>query len=425
MRIFILLLVGTAFLGPNVFSINTVFFQMSLYRLMLAIAPLLLIGSINNQKLREFTKRNNFLTYVFMLFWTIYAMISVVIVQDYSSWFRYLIFIISGVLAIWLIGLYLYKQNDFFRVFSLIEVFVTLYSLIGYYEILTGDYRFLNAGSEDYFSEALNSVGTRIPTSVFGNPNNFALFCIVGYYNSLICRKIQGNIFVRSASLIVAFSSIILLLATESRACLIGFLSSLFALGTLEVTQNFKWRKIIPFIAVAVIFLAISLGSPENFQESILPLVAIDFTGETEGSDFIRMNLILNGLAFLKESGFLGVGAGNIEYHMAHNSLFFVGETTNIHNWWMEILVSFGVIVFLGYIIIYLKNFVLLRHYALTTNDANTRYISQCLLGFMIAFVLASISASSNMTAEWLWAYWGIVYSYVNSLSSNTASSSK
>src|SRR5690606_23743179 len=43
----------------------------------------------------------------------------------------------------------------------------------------------------------------------------------------------------------------------------------------------------------------------------------------TTGGDQVRINLIKNGLYFLENSMFLGVGLGNIEYHMLNNKIYY------------------------------------------------------------------------------------------------------
>src|SRR5690606_17923473 len=66
----------------------------------------------------------------------------------------------------------------------------------------------------------------------------------------------------------------------------------------------------------------------------------------------IRWYLLLYGLRFVKESHFMGVGAGNVEAHMeAYRHQ--LENIVNIHNWWAEILVNFGVIVFGLYVVFY------------------------------------------------------------------------
>lgn len=74
-----------------------------------------------------------------------------------------------------------------------------------------------------------------------------------------------------------------------------------------------------------------------------------DFEG-TQKSATDRKFLILNGLNFLQKSNFMGVGPGNIEPLMATLD---VVKAKNMHNWWVEVLVNFGVIVFIPYMALY------------------------------------------------------------------------
>lgn len=63
-----------------------------------------------------------------------------------------------------------------------------------------------------------------------------------------------------------------------------------------------------------------------------------------------RKALIANGLRLLHQSRYLGVGAGNIEYYMQGMPGV---DKTNIHNWWAEVLVNFGVVIFIPYMALY------------------------------------------------------------------------
>jgi hypothetical protein len=72
--------------------------------------------------------------------------------------------------------------------------------------------------------------------------------------------------------------------------------------------------------------------------------------GETGQSATVRKYLVLNGLRFLQDSHFLGVGPGNIEPLMQGAPKV---NKINMHNWWVEVLVNFGVIIFVLYMSLY------------------------------------------------------------------------
>ena len=71
---------------------------------------------------------------------------------------------------------------------------------------------------------------------------------------------------------------------------------------------------------------------------------------ETGRSATVRKFLILNGLRFLHQSHYMGVGPGNVEVYMDGAPKV---DKVNMHNWWGEVLVNFGVIIFILYMSLY------------------------------------------------------------------------
>lgn len=65
-------------------------------------------------------------------------------------------------------------------------------------------------------------------------------------------------------------------------------------------------------------------------------------------SDKVRLNLILNGIDFLQESNYLGLGAGGFrEYNIQKKGKRPIGNVLGAHNFVIEIIVQFGIFVFL------------------------------------------------------------------------------
>jgi teichuronic acid biosynthesis protein TuaE len=135
--------------------------------------------------------------------------------------------------------------------------------------------------------------------------------------------------------------------------------------------------------------------------------------GYSGGGDNIRVNLIKQGLVILKDKFFLGTGLGNIEYNIAQKGVKDTFGIVNIHNWWVEILVSSGIIIFLLYVYIYFRNIPLL--YRGTKNhNCTLSCLSYCFLGFSIAFIIASMGPSSCIGIEWMWPAIALVMTYTN-----------
>jgi teichuronic acid biosynthesis protein TuaE len=200
------------------------------------------------------------------------------------------------------------------------------------------------------------------------------------------------------------------LVASQSRSGFIGFLISIIPLAYFYLKRcSIKKRLLFVIISLIVLFTISSwiIANKELYEA----LITVD---TSSGSDQTRINLIKNGLIFLVNSLFLGVGLGNIEYHMATNA-FYLTQYINIHNWWMEILVSSGVFIFIIYIVIYTKSLLRLYHMSLGKKDKDIMVISTCFFCFLIAFLIAAVGSSSSMTSEWLWPAMAVVMSFVNS----------
>jgi teichuronic acid biosynthesis protein TuaE len=154
--------------------------------------------------------------------------------------------------------------------------------------------------------------------------------------------------------------------------------------------------------------------NPESIKSLFISInenLNINFSSQS-GSDFVRINLIKNGLFFLISTLGFGVGAGNIEYWMSHKAMYNTGGVLNIHNWWLEILVGYGVVIFIMYIVFYFKLFRSFYRKFKYSRSKVDMSMSLGIMCFMIGYVIGSISSSSNISSEWLWVFWGIAIAY-------------
>jgi teichuronic acid biosynthesis protein TuaE len=105
---------------------------------------------------------------------------------------------------------------------------------------------------------------------------------------------------------------------------------------------------------------------------------------------------------------------------MLNRSIYDTQGIVNMHNWWMEILVGYGIIVFIMYIIFFCKLLIhLIKKYKLSRNRIDYS-VSLGMIFSMTGFIIGSTSSSSNLNSEWLWVFWAIVIAYqgieINSL---------
>lgn len=400
-----LALIITSFLGSKILAIN-IGPQLSLCRILFLLSPIILfLEKRNNFEKRRISKYTSFL-----LFWSVYAFCSVIFVKDSESFFRLYFFLLLGLACSYFCCNNIKNIHDVKIILVGFETIAILFSLVGIYEIVTGDYRFVNEQSVDWFesrSMMESTIGIREPVSVFANPNDFGLFLLFAFCVSttLFCLSstFKGKLF----NLIVTILTMIMIVLVQSRA---AFLSLLIGLAILLI-DFYKQRGPI-FRLLFIIFIIISFSSITGWliANQDLYYALVEFDVASGGSDTIRIDLIKNGWIFLINSAFCGVGLGNIEYHMLHNAVYNTGGTLNIHNWWMEVLVSSGIFVFIWYISVYLRTY---RFFIKKMRDKRNKqcyYIVRMGVMMMSVFIIGSISSSSIFPMEWIWALFAVLF---------------
>ena len=146
-------------------------------------------------------------------------------------------------------------------------------------------------------------------------------------------------------------------------------------------------------------------------RQKIASLVYLGGVYDMSG-DEVRLNLWRNGLLFLGQTFGLGVGAGNIETWMAEFGFLDTEVIVNMHNWWLEILVAYGAIVFIAYVLMYSLLIYKLWKLRWKVSDP-LRAVNNSFVAFLIAFIFASITSANNMLIEWHWLIFALIISYL------------
>lgn len=414
MKILIYLMVLTSFLGARFFSIDLKFFQLSVYRIIILLIAFYILNKCqakprpNSFELLPQGKTRNIV--LFYIFWFLYAVITIIWVEDFDSWLRAVYFIASGLLGVIFITIFIREKKDFVKVFIMMQIMVIMHNVIGWYEIITGDYKFLNSAN------AAINFNNQMPVSMMHNTNDFALLMTFGVFISFICLKNTRSVVWKASSIALIISCIALIIRTDSRANIIGLLIGLALLVLLYSRKdNFK-NIVLKILVLALVFAALP-----SIYEKLVSLLSdkLQFNdfGYLLSSDAIRTNLIKNGFVFLGQTFGLGTGAGNIEYWMTNWRIYDTGDITNIHNWWMELLTGYGVYVFAGYIWVYAR---LAKGFITAYMQNEDEFITSVSLGLlccMATFLIGAVSSSSNINKEWLWLFWGVavgMYYYID-----------
>ena len=184
------------------------------------------------------------------------------------------------------------------------------------------------------------------------------------------------------------------------------------------IIVNVKQKiKLILGLVVCMLILLIFLSIPIQgfFLQTTGQINSIATqTEEKIGSVYVRLNLIRNGLSFLRSKAGFGVGAGNFEYYMSNFAIYDTKRIINSHNWWLEILVNYGIFIFIGYIIFYLGIILNLRKIYYEKLSRYEKIICEGLLISLIGFSLVSLGPSSIMAFRPQWLLFAFALAFLN-----------
>lgn len=425
MRKYLIFLVGTVFLGSQLFAIPSPVAQITPYRILLLGLLLILIYQLykGDPNLKIIPNNNATIIVAVFLFWWCWGAISAVWTLDFINWFQAMFLLTLGVGAI--IGLYLWTSDllvwsQLIRVMWVMMMFLTLWGL---YEIVTNNYIFADLNLLDKNNTFDSQPGTRIPITTFANQNDYATLLLASLPVSLIMFNLDSHSHRRYIYLLPITLISFLIYRSDSRMILlsIGLYFVLIVLFQLKI--DLKPKQIYLALSLFIALIAAVLIFLPSIRETISHLfyVAGDFfnTGDSR-----RMSLWRNGLIFLAETFGFGVGAGNIEVWMGRMAFLSVDEFTNIHNWWLEILVGYGVAVFTLYVTAYTLMFKSLNR--LRYHGSNMiRQIAISFMAFLIVFIFASITSANNMLIEWHWVFFGVIISFIKIMESEHALTSQ
>lgn len=392
----------TALLGARAISIDFKVFQLSLFRILIIIIMIILM--LKNTSINLSRKKKNNYSVKFMILWLFYAIISVGWVKHYGDWFRAVYFIALGVICVIIYTNMLKKDADILTAFRMMSIMIIVHNIIGWLEIITDKYLFLSGDIVEIYAHY------NYPVSTFLNLNDFALCMLFSIFICYICFVNAKHKIIKVAYIILMISSALLLVFTDSRGNLIGLILAISYYIFLKIKDN-KWKyPLLLFLSIIGLFILLFSNLPDYLYDAARNLM-YEFE-VSKSSDTIRLNLIKNGFIFFGDTFGFGTGAGNIEYWMANYSVYDTGNIVNIHNWWMEILVGYGFLIFALYIIFYVKLYKTLYKKYKYSSDKLNNSISLGILCCMIGYIIASISSSSNIQAEWLWVFWSISIAY-------------
>lgn len=360
--------------------------------------------------------RNVQIVFVFLAIWFVYAILSSAWAESKIDLVRHIVFLFMGFSLIFFAVYYTRDEHDLRTLMSLWLLALGIMLVIGFWEHLTGNH----FPQSKYFGE--RRVDRRfVPTAVWVNPNDFATFLSISFPFALSVYRYAESKASKLVALVLSLAALYLIVASRSRANLIAVLLQL-AFLMLGLTSWLEKRKLMTRAAIVLVLLLLLVpGGFMRFVSDIASDIASVATESQLGrrSVSIRGSLILNSLVFVYETAGLGVGAGNAEYWMQHNSVYDTGGIRNVHNWWFEVLLNYGILIFIGYVTMYLG---IIRRLWLTwhsTLDMTVRLFTEPPLLALIGFSIGVSSPSSIAAFHPNWMLFAFALAVLNLFSSS------
>lgn len=376
-----------------------------------------LFHSFHNNQTTLYWPKSNFIN--FLLFYFLWYALSIFWSVNVLHAVTYLYYLFIGVSLVFLICAYISTRERYLSVFKTLTIIFIVALILALLESFTplrlptspySDYAALFGRKGTDFAEFESDVQALIksaPTAFWGNPNNLAVAMVLLVPFFLMQNK-------KSIKFIGLLSVLLVILMTESRGVFISFLFGLFVYFVLRGVR--VWA---PLLAFGIIFSTFIFNNIDVLKDSdnkrISELASVGevlvtyFFESSTSEDSIgsRQQLIKNGLDALEKTGGLGVGGGG-SIAVQEQAGGVAGKLLSMHNFWIEVLVEAGVVVFVLFVIWYTAIALNLFKIYRKTKDSFYRYQSGSLFLAFSIFAIAAVSASSVIYFFPMWIMFGL-----------------
>lgn len=339
----------------------------------------------------------------FSVFWFFYGLVSYFWSIDSFLWFRNNMILFVILLSL-LIFMFIIDCKEDIVFFSKVWALTAgIANIIGWYEIIFHHYYFTISPYTSHYAIL------KWPLFTFINVNDYSTYLSISIPIILVWVKNEERTLNKILGYLIVISTLLIQIFAVSRASIlaiiIGFLF-LYLLTHIKLTST-------NILLLNLFFIIIFVGITFAYINGHIDKILVRFVYNNSRSDALRMDLIKNGLVYLKNSKYLGIGSGNVEYWLENFRYYNTAGMVYIHNWWVEVLVNFGVIVFIGYVIFWLKTLFMNIKMTLLLENRITKYLAMA----VVVFFIAGISSSSILLMKWLPVFTGFIVSstlYVN-----------
>lgn len=389
-----LLSVASVFLGNSLVKLDISFFHLYPLRLF-GLIGLFFIFINKGWKDPLLSFNSNFIFFFFIV-----GIASVYWAPDTILAIKELGILQTGLTFTWLITKYVNTETRLEVVIAIWVIGAIFVNLIGLWEVLNQQFLLVTeVGTKT--ERSIARMGFLAPRSIFGNQNNYAFFNAI---TSLILLGKLIKVYRPSKLYIVnliSFSlSLFLLICSYSRAAIGGFVIAVafFLLFILFSKNNLK-SNLLKFVIVSFLgFTALLFINPsivDSFSDKLYLVIEKNNQRTEEG----RSILYKESLGYAYDSLGFGRGPGA--------SIAYLGGLPP-HNYFLQILIEYGIIIVLLHLWLFFKVFRRLGTYKHVIRNA----MPSMLQGSIIAFPLLSIGPSSIIGEGIFWLWLGISLAY-------------
>lgn len=350
--------------------------------------------------------RANLEVMVFFGLWLAYALLSyiwaadrILALENALLIFRYMgVFLIFDALA--------RDKRILKRAHLLMVAVLLLYILIALWEMLT----FQHLPSSRYYGLALYY----LPTGPFYNQNNLAAFMLLIMPFVLFLPKLYPRSWLKAAAAIVTLLFVVIITVQGARIAMLAAGAMLFIVGLLH--SSMRSKILVLGLALLVLWAFVAYAPPGmRLGWKLLEREISSFGSEAESAHMsslkIRKQLVNETIDLSAQTAFMGLGGGNFEHYMDTDRQYRTAGITNAHNWFLELLGNFGILILGGFVYIYLR-WLWMLYGKYKASVGVERYLMLAYLWTLIMFVPASALPSSIRWNHHVW----IIFAAINAV---------
>lgn len=300
-----------------------------------------------------------------IIIWAFYGTLQLFWVVQTERTLSYYQTLIFGTLIILSMGLFIDSVKKIDTMYKIYGMTIVLSSVLAWYESLSGNY-FNPSGVMQYNLQGVATVG-------FYNPNDYSLLLIVNMPLFLYWIK-EYRIFYKVMAWFVIITTFYVAYVNETRSVVVVF----FAFTLYFLFDVIRKKGILFFLSILSLGLVVIVVNIDIILNTFGWIKSID---TDDASLNVRMSLMQSALDVFKDNIF-GVGSGNAEIYMSGMG--------NIHNLWIELLVNYGLLIFILLLLFWSVNI-----YKLFKFRKYNKYSITLLLMALIFIPTATISSSA------------------------------